>query len=246
MFESSLKSRFTSRSSSLIGVLVSFACGVAMRLLGLRGTMVVRLFIADPTNHFVFVPCKGADYVAQYVFDASSGALTPNAVPSLATTVGAGPRHLAFHPNAKWAYLIAENASTVSTLSFDVATGRLSTVDTVSTLPAGFSGTNTGAEIGVHPSGKWVFVSNRGDDSIAAFAVDASTGKLTLLGTPTKTGGKTPRDFALTPNGAFLYAANQGSNSVSAFRIDANGALRSTAGNVTLVAPSFVGVLLSP
>lgn len=204
------------------------------------------MIVADPSNHFVFVPCKGADLVAQYVFDAAKGTLTPNAVPSLATAAGAGPRHLAFHPNGKWAYLIAENASTVSTLAFDATSGRLSTQDTVSTLPAGFMGSNTGAEISVHPTGTWVLASNRGDDSIAVFTVNASTGKLTMLGTTTKTAGKTPRDFTLTPSGALLYAANQGSGTVTTLRVDGSGALTPLAAALTAQAPSFVGVLRLP
>ena len=203
------------------------------------------MIVADPSNRFVFVPCKGADHVAQYVFDAAKGTLTPNAVPTLATAAGAGPRHLAFHPSAKWAYLIAENASTVTSLSFDATTGRLSALDTVSTLAAPVPG-NTGAEIWVHPTGNWVFASNRGDDSIAAFAVDATTGKLTRMGIPTKTGKKTPRDFTLTPDGVLLYVANQGSGSVTPFRVNANGVLAPTASEIAAQAPTFVGVLQLP
>jgi len=199
------------------------------------------MIIADPSNKFVFVPCKGADVVAQYVFDATKGTLTPNAVPSMATAKGAGPRHLAFHPNGKWAYLIAENASSVSTLSFDATLGHLAIIDTVSTLPSGFSGSNTGAEIHVHSTGNFVLASNRGDDSIAVFSVDPTSGKLTMLGT-TKTGGKTPRAFDLTPGNALLYAANQ-AGSVTALRLDAKGALTSASTPLMVQAPSFVGVL---
>ncbi len=221
-----------------VGANGSLGAAVSSKMAGANAHMI----IADPTNHFVFVPCKGADYVAQYVFDVAKGTLTPNATPTLATAAGAGPRHLAFHPNAKWAYLIAENASTVTTLSFDATTGRLSAVDTTSTLAGAVVG-NTGAEIWVHPTGNWVFASNRGDDSIATFSVDGTSGKLTMKGTPTKTGGKTPRDFTLTPDGALLYAANQGSGTVTAFRIDTNGALTATGSALIAQAPSFVGIL---
>jgi 6-phosphogluconolactonase len=203
------------------------------------------MIVADPTNHFVFVPCKGSDYVAQYVFDSSTGKLTPNAVPNIPTAAGAGPRHLAFHPNGKLAYLIDETDSTMSELSFDASQGTLSILQTVSTLPAGFSGTNTAAEVHVHPSGQWLFGSNRGDDSVAVFPLDSS-GK---MGGPafTKTGGTTPRDFALDPSGTFLYAANQGTGNVVVFRFDATlGTLTPTGSTVTVPSASFVGLTALP
>ncbi|HEX3345917.1 MAG TPA: lactonase family protein, partial [Polyangiaceae bacterium] len=162
--------------------------------------MLAHMIVADPTGHFVFVPCKGSDYVAQYRFDAATGKLTPNAVPTMPTAKGAGPRHLAFHPSGSVAYLIDETASTMSRLALDVAHGTLSIVQTVSTLPVGFTGTNTAAEVHVHLSGRWLFGSNRGDDSIVVFAVDPGTGKLTHKG-HTKTGGAHPRDFTLDPTG---------------------------------------------
>jgi len=204
------------------------------------------MIVADPSDRFVFVPCKGADYVAQFLFDASTGKLTPNAIPRLATAGGAGPRHLAFHPDGKTAYLIAETASTMTALDFDAIAGTLTAVQTVSTLPAGFTGTNTAAEVHVHPSGKWLFGSNRGDDSIVVFALDAS-GHMTPQGF-TKTGGTTPRDFTLDPSGAWLYAANQGTGDVVAFAFDAaTGALTPTTGaSVAVPSASFVGVLALP
>jgi 6-phosphogluconolactonase len=204
------------------------------------------MIVADPSDRFVFVPCKGADYVAQFLFDASTGKLTPNAVPRFATAAGAGPRHLAFHPDGKTAYLIAETASTMTALDFDATAGALTAVQTVSTLPAGFTGTNTAAEVHVHPSGKWLFGSNRGDDSIVVFALDPS-GHMTAQGF-TKTGGTTPRDFTLDPSGAWLYAANQGTGDVVAFAFDAaTGALTTTTGaSVAVPSASFVGVLALP
>jgi 6-phosphogluconolactonase len=184
--------------------------------------------------------------VAQFLFDASTGKLTPNAVPRLATAAGAGPRHLAVHPDGKTAYLIAETASTMTALDFDATAGTLTAVQTVSTLPAGFTGTNTAAEVHVHPSGKWLLGSNRGDDSIVVFALDAS-GHMTPQGF-TKTGGTTPRDFTLDPSGAWLYAANQGTGDVVAFAFDAaTGTLTATAGaSVAVPSASFVGVLALP
>jgi 6-phosphogluconolactonase len=202
--------------------------------------------ITDPGNHFAFVPCLGSDYVAQYAFDAATGTLTPNATPHFMTASGAGPRHMAFSPDGKFAYLLAEKTSTLSALSFDGATGRLSQVQTVSTLPAGFSGANTGAEVWVHPSGAFVFTSNRGHDSIATFSRDATTGRVTLVG-HTKTGGKTPRDFTLDAAGKFLYVANQGSGDVRTFAIDAQSGMLSPVGTaVTAQAPTFVGLVALP
>jgi 6-phosphogluconolactonase len=205
------------------------------------------MIITDPSNRFVFVPCKGADYVAQFVFDAATGKLVPNAVPRVATAVGAGPRHLAFHPNGRFAYLVNELDNTVSAYAFDAASGTLSTlVETQSTLPAGFTGKDTAAAVWVHPSGAWVSVSNRGDDSIATFAVDPSTGKMTLKG-HTKTGGAVPRDFAFDPTGAFVYAANQGSNNVVAFRFDAaQGSLAPVAPAIAVPSAAFVELVQLP
>ena len=204
------------------------------------------MIVADPSNQYVFVPCKGADYIAQFLFDATAGKLTPNATAHVATAAGAGPRHLAFHPGGKLAYLINENNSTMTAFSLDGATGRLAPIETQSTLPAGFAGANTGAEVWVHPSGAFVYGSNRGHDSVVVFAIDAVTGKMTLKG-HTKTGGTTPRDFTIDPTGAFLFAANQGSNTIVPFKIDAVlGTLTTTASSVSVTSPSFVGVVRLP
>jgi 6-phosphogluconolactonase len=205
------------------------------------------MIVADPTDRFVFVPCKGADYVAQYLFDASTGQLTPNAVPHLATAAGAGPRHLAFHPDGTTVYLIDETASTMTALALDASAGTLAATQTVSTLPPGFTGTNTAAEVHVHPSGHWLFGSNRGDDSIAVFALDAA-GRMTAKAFP-KSGGATPRDLALDPTGAHLYAANQGTGNVVAFTFDATaGTLTplATGSTVTVPAASFIGLAALP
>jgi 6-phosphogluconolactonase len=204
------------------------------------------MILPDPSNRFVFVPCKGADYVAQYVFDAAGGTLTPNATPHVATATGAGPRHLAFHPSLAVAYVIAETASTVTSYAFDRTAGTLSPQQTISTLPAGFTGTSTGAEVHVHPSGKWLFASNRGDDSIAVFALDAA-GTMTAHGF-TKSGGTTPRDFSLDGSGSLLYAANQGTGNVVPFRFDASSGSLTPAGGspVTVPSASFVGFAALP
>ncbi|MDB4954927.1 MAG: 6-phosphogluconolactonase [Myxococcales bacterium] len=200
--------------------------------------------IADPSNRYVFVPCLGANYVAQFAFDAATGMLTPNA--RLATAPGAGPRHLAFAPDGIHAYLINEVDSTLSALSLDPATGRLTPLQTVSTRAAGATGANTTAEVSVHPSGRFVYGSNRGDNNIVTYAIAPGTGMVSLVG-HTSTQGTTPRSFTLDPSGAFLYAANQGSDSVVPFTIDPQSGLPSpTAAQVTATKPSYVGVLALP
>lgn len=199
--------------------------------------------LTDPSNHFAFVPCKGADYVAQYVFDPVSGALTPNGVATVMSNAGAGPRHMAFHPNGAWAYVINENDSTITSYTFDGATGTLTVLDTISTLPEGFSGMNTCAEVAVHPNGMFAFGSNRGHDSIALFAVDQAAGKLSLV-EHTPTGGRTPRHFSLSSDGALLFAANQESNNVELFRVDAtSGALTSLGDGIDVPSPAFVALI---
>jgi 6-phosphogluconolactonase len=202
--------------------------------------------LTDPTNHFVLVPCKGSDYIAQLTFDPATGALAANGVPHLATAAGAGPRHLAFAPDGAHAYLINELDSTLVALTYDSGTGRLATVQTVSTRAAGAVGANTGAEVWVHPSGKWVYGSNRGDNNVATFAIEAGTGRLSLVG-HTPSGGSTPRDFTLDPTGRWLHAANQGSSTVIAFAIDATTGLPAPTGaQLTAAMPSFVGFVALP
>jgi 6-phosphogluconolactonase len=200
------------------------------------------MIVADPSNRFVFVPCKGADYVAQFVFDAVAGTLTPNTPPRVSTAAGAGPRHLAFHPNGRFAYLINETNSTMTAYVLDATAGTLAEIETQSTVPVGFLGTNTAAEVWVHPSGNWVVGSNRGDDSLVVFAIAPSTGKMTLKGF-TKAGGATPRDFAFDPAGRWLYAADQDSSLVVPFRFDAvQGSLSALGGAASVPMVSYVGL----
>ena len=200
----------------------------------------------DPTNKYVVVPCLGDDKVAQYAFDATTGMLTANAVPSLATANGAGPRHLAFAPDGKHAYLINELNSTLSALAYDAATGRLSELQTVSTRASGATGTNTGAEVVVHPNGTFVYGSNRGDNNIAVFSIDATSGMVTLVENES-TQGMTPRNFTIDPSGSFLYAANQNSGTVVPFAIDkTTGRLSPTASPINVPTPQFVGIVALP
>ena len=207
---------------------------------------IAHMILPDPSNLFLFVPCLGADYIAQFTFDATTGILTPNATQQVNAASGAGPRHIAFHPNGHFAYVLNETNSTVATYAFDATQGTLSVIDTQSSLPSGFTGTNTAAEIWIHPSGAWLLASNRGADDIAVFSVDATTSKLASKDF-TASGGTTPRDFTLAPGGAFVYAANQGSGNVVPFRFDASaGTLTATASPITVPSASFVGVVALP
>jgi 6-phosphogluconolactonase len=200
------------------------------------------LAISNPGGGFVFVPCLEPDIIAQYTF--SGGKLTALAPASVATPAGSGPRHLAFRPDEKFAYSINELASTVSAFSFDKVSGKLTILSTVSSLPSGFAGSTTGSEIMVHPSGKWVYASNRGHDSIAIFASDPVSGALTALG-HAPTDGMTPRSFGVDPNpdGRWLVVGNERSSSLKAYRIDeATGKLTPNAGTIASPSPGFVGL----
>jgi 6-phosphogluconolactonase len=199
--------------------------------------------VPDAANHFVFVPCLGSDYIAQYVFDAVQGKLTPNTVATVGTATGAGPRHLAFHPSGKVAYSIQETVSTMTAYSYDAQAGQLTSMQTLSTLPTGFTGTNTGAEVWVHPSGRFLYGSNRGDDSIVEYALDAA-GKMSLVG-HTKTGGQQPRNFTIDSTGRWLLVANQSSNTVVEFSVDTSTGMLTQVGAPIVVpaGPTFVGTV---
>ncbi len=199
--------------------------------------------IANPSGGYVFVPALGANLVAQYKLDPNTGKLSANGTAS--PPANAGPRHLAFRPDEKFAYGINEKASTMTTYAFDAKTGKLTPQATVTTLPNGFSGQNTCAEVVVHPSGAFVYGSNRGDDSIVTFASNPGTGALTLVG-HTKTGGKTPRSFALDPAAKLLFAANQGSGTVSAFTLGGDGKPVASGAPQAVASPTFVGAWRVP
>jgi len=154
-----------------------------------------------------------------YRFDSSKGSLSANIPPFVKLDPGSGPRHFALHPSGKFGYVVAEMASAVTALSVDLKTGRLHRLQTISTLPKDFKGENDDAEVHVHPSGKFVYTSNRGHDSIAVFAVDPDKGTLTHIDdVPTQ--GKIPRSFEIDPTGQFLLAENSKSDNIVIFRID--------------------------
>lgn len=181
--------------------------------------------LVDPSNRYLFVTSLGSDTVMQLRFDAASGRVTPNTPPAIAVRAKAGPRHLVFHPNGRIVYLLNELDASLDVLAFDAASGTLSAVETVSTLPTGFSGKPWAADIHVTPDGRFVYTSERTTSTLAAFAVDASTGRLKRAGhTPTE---KQPRGFGIDPSGRYLVAAGQLSHAVTLYSIDgASGALK--------------------
>jgi 6-phosphogluconolactonase len=173
----------------------------------------------SPDNRFAMVDDLGLDELLVYKFDGAKGSLTPNDPPFAKVDAGAGPRHFVLRPDGKFAYVIAEMGHTVTVFSNDAASGRLQPLQTVTTLPKDFTGRNDDAEIRVHPSGKFLYASNRGDNSIVIYAIDKSKGTLTQVG-GIHTGGKEPRSFEIDPTGALLFAANQKSDNIVVFRID--------------------------
>jgi 6-phosphogluconolactonase len=171
----------------------------------------------DAANRFLIAADKGLNRMLVFRFDAAKGALTPNVPPSVSLPPGSGPRHFAFHPNGEWVFTISEQAATITTFDWDAKSGSLTATSSVPTRPEGFT-TGSTAEIAVHPSGRFVYGSNRGHDSIAVFSVGAQ-GALTLV-QHESTRGQTPRNFALDPSGRWLIAANQRSGTLAVFSID--------------------------
>jgi 6-phosphogluconolactonase len=181
----------------------------------------------DAANRFAFAADLGIDKLLIYRFDAAKGTLQPNDPPAFDLAKGAGPRHFAFHPNGKIAYVINELDSTVTTMSYDPVKGTFKALQTISTLPNPHKGNST-AEVVVHPSGKFLYGSNRGHNSIAIFTIDEKTGELTAAGHQGKD-VNIPRNFALDPTGTLMLVANQDGNSVLVFRVDQKtGALTPT------------------
>jgi len=191
----------------------------------------------DPSNQYAMVADLGLDKLFVYKFDVSTGSLVLNDPPYARVQDGAGPRHLAFHPDGSIAYLINEMASTITVFNYDSGNGRLKEVQTISTLPADFKGRNSTAEVVVDPSGRYLYGSNRGHDSIAVFSIDQDGGKLEFL-QHRSTGGNSPRNFCLSPDGKFLLAANQRSDNLLVFPLDeASGEILDPVEKISLKAP---------
>jgi len=199
--------------------------------------------VTAPDGRFAFVCDLGIDKVLAFKLNPSTGSLVANDPPFTTVKPGAGPRHLAFHPNGRYAYVINEMASTLTVFAYDQSKGILSEIEDQPLLPKEFKGQNTAAEVEVHPSGSFVYASNRGDDSIVVFACDPDTGRLTFI-ERSSSGGKTPRHFEIEPSGAFLLAANQNSGTINVFRIDAKtGRLQPTGNKVVADMPMCVKCL---
>lgn len=189
----------------------------------------------DATGNFVLVPDKGLDRIFSFRFD--NGKLYPAETPFVVTREGAGPRHIAQHPTAPYAFAINELDSTVTTYRLDSQTGGLEPLQVLSTLPSSYTGNSRASEIEVDQSGRFVYASNRGFDSIAVYAFNTETGVLNLVEVQ-PTAGKTPRFFALTPNQRFIFALNEDSDSIVALAVDAqHGRLSKTGFSVSTGSP---------
>jgi 6-phosphogluconolactonase len=198
----------------------------------------------DANNRFAFAADLGLDKVLIYKLDGEHGMLTPNDPPFAPVGPGDGPRHLAWHPNGKYAYVNGEMGDDVTAFAYDAKRGALEPFQTISSLPKDYSGgaNNTTAEVVVHPNGKFLYVSNRGHDSIANYSI-GDDGRLTVRGF-TSTQGQVPRNFAIAPGGQFLLAANQKTDSIVVFSIDqATGDLTPTGAKVGAPAPVCIRFL---
>lgn len=192
----------------------------------------------DPSDQFVIVPDLGMDRIMVYRLDRDNGKFAPH--DEVATAAGAGPRHFAFHPNRRFAYVINELANTVTAFVFDSDEGKLRETQTVSTLPDDFNGSSSCAEVQVSPCGSYLYGSNRGHDSIVVFAIDSDSGSLSPV-QHMSTGGQHPRHFSLTPDGGYLLAANKDSDSVHVFKVDRDsGKLAPTGQQAAMAQPTCV------
>ena len=191
----------------------------------------------DRNERYALASDLGIDKVMIYRFDRATGKLTPAQQPFAELKSGAGPRHLTFHPNGKYLYVIDELDSTMTVFGYDERNGTLTHIDTVSTLPSDFSGTSYCADVHVSQSGKFLYGSNRGHNSIVVFEIDPRTGKLKLV-QHISTEGDWPRNFTIDPSGAFLLVANQRSDNVVTFSIDpGTGQLKPTGHNESIPSP---------
>jgi len=197
----------------------------------------------DDAGRYAFVPDLGLDKLMIYKFDMDRGKLEPNEEPWVDITAGAGPRQLLMHPNGNYAYLINELNSTVMVFRYNKKQGSLRKIQTLSTLPKGFKGTNFCAELQISPSGKFLYGSNRGHDSIVIFSINQANGLLSCIGHK-NTGGKTPRHFSIDSDGAFILVANQDTDNVITFSLNsATGELNATGHSTNVPTPVCVRIL---
>jgi 6-phosphogluconolactonase len=197
----------------------------------------------DPANRFAFACDLGLDKILSFRFDAAKGKLTPNNPPFVTVKAGAGPRHMVFRPDGRFAYVVNELNSSITAFSYDAKAGLLKELQTISTLPDYFDGANTAAEIGMNPSGKYLYVSNRGHNSVVLFGIDNDKGTLSFI-EEQGTGGNKPRHFGIQPSAKHLAIANQDSDTVLVCRIDAgNGRLKPSGVFASVGAPVCVKFL---
>ncbi len=185
-------------------------------------------------NRVAIASDLGLDELLVYRFDQEKGTLTPNKPAFAKTDAGAGPRHLSFSPDGKFAYVADELKSTISVFSYDAGHGALHSIQTISTVPKAFTGKNDAAEIEVHPNGKFLFVSNRGSDTIGVFSIDKTDGTLTSIDYFSSK-GKKPRHFTIDPSGSRLLVANEEGNNIVVFDIDPAAGRLTTTGDVLQV-----------
>ncbi len=196
-----------------------------------------------PDGRYVFASDLGLDQIKIFTLDLSSGQLTPNDPAWATTEPGAGPRHFLFHPNGRYLYVTTELSATVAVFAYDAGRGTLTPIQTIPTLPADYKGKNLTADIHIASSGRFLYVSNRGYDSIVVYSVDAATGRLTLVES-VSAGGKTPRNFAFDLTECYLLVAHQDSASITTFHVDqTSGKLTPTGQRVSLPYPVCVKVV---
>ncbi len=202
---------------------------------------------STPDNRFVLANLNGEQATAQYSFDAGTGKLSADDPPRAGYPAGYGPRHLDFYPNGRFVYVIHEQGAKITAHSYDATKGTLSQIQEVPTLPAGFTGMNTTAQILVHRSGKFVYGSNRGHDSIVIYKVDSATGQLTFVGHQSMVGAR-PRNFNFDPSGKLMLVASQDEHNLRVYRVDQDAGTLAQLGYSQPVGnrPTFVGVLMLP
>lgn len=198
-------------------------------------------FVISPNNKYAYAADLGLDRIVCYALTPASATLTPNAQPFVRTPPGAGPRHLTFHPNGKWMYVINELLNSVTRFDSHADSGRLIERQTISTTPPGFDGTSHTADLKITPNGKFLYGTNRGHDSIAAYQI-ADDGELSLIEiTPSL--GQGPQNLVITADGGLLLCANMPGNNLAVFRIGADGALKSLGIPTGITGPSCIRIL---
>ncbi|MFA6186907.1 MAG: lactonase family protein [Phycisphaerae bacterium] len=198
---------------------------------------------SSPDGRFIFAADLGTDKIMIYKSNPKTGSISPNNPPFVKLKPGAGPRHFTFHPSGKFAYVINELDSTITAFSYNSQSGNLTEIQIIKTIPEDYNGSNYPAEICVHPNGKFLYGSNRGHDSIAAYKINAGTGKLTFIEYEIAD-IKTPRNFCIDPTGTFCLVANQDSNSIVVFRINVKtGTLEPTGCKISIPKPACVRFL---